>query len=158
MEDIIKHANAFESTLQDHAHLQDTSEAMAARTSKYKRQFKSLIRATPCTSYGSSSHSSRDCSIKCPAWGKHCQNCNTLNHFAKVCRRKIYESAEALLAHASYNQKRGLYTHVSEITEIDIELTAHTQKNSPQARVKVFPDTGWSRKNTIEDKRFFCCQ
>jgi len=36
----------------------------------------------------------------------------------------------------SYNQKRGLYTHASEITEIDIELTAHSQKNSPQARVK----------------------
>jgi len=41
------------------------------------------------------------------------QNGNTLNHFAKAWDRKTYESAEALLAHLSY-QKRGLYalTHI----------------------------------------------
>jgi len=104
----MKHADTFESTLRDHTHLQDTSEMMAARTSQYKRQFKSPIKATPCIGCGSSCHSSRDCSIKCPAWGKHCQNCNTLNHFAKVCCRKTYESAEALLTHVSFSQKRGL--------------------------------------------------
>jgi len=47
MEDVMKHADTFESTLRDHTHLQDTSEMMAARTSQYKRQFKSPINHCP---------------------------------------------------------------------------------------------------------------
>jgi len=41
-----------------------------------------------------------------------------------------------------YHTKKGDFMHsrtyTSKITEIDIKLTAHTQKNSPQARMKVF--------------------
>jgi len=57
MEDVIKHVDVFESALQDNAHLQDTSEAMATRTLQDRRQFKSPIRATPCTGCDNSSHS-----------------------------------------------------------------------------------------------------
>ena len=48
-----------------------------------------------------------------------------------MCVTKSPESAEALIAHLSYNQEKGLYTHKSEITETDVELKAHTRKSTP---------------------------
>eukprot|EP00111_Clytia_hemisphaerica_P009413 TCONS_00027626-protein len=144
MEDVVKHAEAFETALQDHASLQDASDAMAVRTSQYQRQ-KLPTRQAPCSGCGSLSHGSKDRSSKCPAWGKTCHNCKLSNHFSKVCRKPKSETAEALLAHVTYDEKSKAFRPTAEITEINAKLTptSNTTKPTPTS-MKIFPDSGAS--------------
>ena len=39
-----------------------------------------------CSGCGSKTHSNRDRATACPAWGKTCDQCHKVNHFARVCR------------------------------------------------------------------------
>jgi hypothetical protein len=96
LEDVIKHAEAYEAAQRDQTQLQNTSDVMVARTSEYKRSKKTdkLSRPTksfPCSGCGSHAHGQRgsnDRSSKCHAWGKICSTCKIPNHFANVCRSK----------------------------------------------------------------------
>ena len=76
LENIVKHAEAFEAAIQDQAKLQDSAEIiMAARTSDYQWSKIKQIRPSdiikqqkPCAGCGSLSHGSGSRSTKCPAW------------------------------------------------------------------------------------------
>ena len=51
----------------------------------YAKQSRS---SNPCAGCGSLKHGSLERQNMCPAWGKRCFNCNTMNHFQKHCRSK----------------------------------------------------------------------
>ena len=144
LEDVVKHAEAFETALHDHARLQDASDAMAVR-SQYKQQ-KSSIKQNPCSGCGSLSHTSKERSQKCPAWGKTCNNCKLPNHFIKVCRKPKTETVEALLANVTYDKVNNVYK-AAEVTEIFATLTPDIKSNKTTQKptsMKVFPDSGAS--------------
>ena len=95
----------------DQTQLHPTPDPLAARISDYKHQHHSINPPNdqqpdkctcPCGGCGSYSHCQRgqkDHSTKCPAWGKQCQKCKILSHFACVCCQKnISDQANALIA------------------------------------------------------------
>ena len=111
LEDIIKHAEAFETALRDQQSLQG-SEAMAARSSYKTQQRKpgnQQRKNIKCSGCGSLTHCNADRPTHCPAWEVTCHNCNKLHHFARVCRQpkppangtgtKQDDSAHGLIAH-----------------------------------------------------------
>ena len=104
MEEVVKHAEAFETALHDQSKLQDSSRI--SRVSDYKRQNKDKYKKMynekhqqdgkptqrspnhrPCNGCGES-HGEAERRKACPAWGQNCENCGTPNHFASVCRQK----------------------------------------------------------------------
>ena len=98
--------------------------------------------------------------------GHTCENCNTPNHFASVCRQKRHEPrhhshetgglrnaecqefAYAIIAHVAYEDTTDSYTTVSSINnvqEIPAELTPALRNANirPITRtMKIFPDSG----------------
>ena len=156
LEDIVKHAEAFEAAVRDQTKLQDSADIMAARTSDYQQSKTKQTRPNdiikqqkPCVGCGSLSHGSGSQSTKCPAWGKRCQNCNTANHFSRVCRKKTEESVGALIAHVKFNKQKQQFTTASDksITEIPVQLTPYTSCNkysNPSATLQIFPNSGAS--------------
>ena len=167
LEDILKHAEAFETALRDHAQLHDSSEAMAARWSDYKKQKRNTFQKQPrkqqsCTGCGSTEYTSRERAAKCPAWGKVCKNCQIPNHFSRVCRRKehdnikafsdeesaaafsVFNEKEALVAHVKFDASSGCYTQPSVIKEIDADITPllRNKNTNHTSTVKIFPDSG----------------
>ena len=89
LEDVVKHAEAFEAALRDQQTLQGSSEVMAARSS-YKNQQQQHQRkmqqghrpstSKPCSGCGSQSHGQADRQTQCPAWETACHNCSRLHH------------------------------------------------------------------------------
>ena len=146
MEDVVKHAEAFKTALHNHARLQDTSEAMAARASQYQQQKHQSNKTFPCSGCGSLSHNSRDRSTQCPAWEKICNNCKVSNHFAKVCRKSKTETAEALLVHVTYDKEKRVSRHGTDITEIDAILTPVNRSSTKHQPIlmNIFPNNGAS--------------
>ena len=71
--------------------------------------------------------------LKCPAWGQTCNYCGKANHFSDVCRaKKLWRattkssetnkaSMDTLIAHITFNQATGTYTHeeTGQVTEIE---------------------------------------
>ena len=115
LEDIIKHAEAFEAALHDQPSLQQQHNSHLAKISAYCRhqqQSKTPDSDTkPCSGCSSHNHgqpNSNDCHIKCPAWGKKHLHCDVLNHFASVCRQKPTASANALIANVHYHQNSNI--------------------------------------------------
>ena len=102
LEAVINHAEAFETAILDQSKLQtqESSDAMAFRSSNYRRQNdnrrkpmrekrnqSNSTNTRPCKGCGSDSHGSHAAERreKCPAWGKVCDYCSKSNHLAKVC-------------------------------------------------------------------------
>ena len=122
LEQLIAHAEAFETALPDQSTLNNTIDPQSiSRISDYRRQSNRQTKPTnrsprPCPGCGSHSHGtpgSNDRSTKCPAWGKNCSNCNIPNHFARVCRKEKHnppDSANAIIAHVTYDQQKDIYT------------------------------------------------
>jgi len=136
MEDVVKHAEAFESALRDHAHLQDTSEVMANKVSQYKRQSRNFTgKSPPCTGCGNISHASKDRATRYPAWGKTCLECGALNHFGKVYHKKNIDTAEALVAPVSFMTKKRDYLHTEQKSlksMLNLLPTNRTQSTHPR--------------------------
>ena len=88
LEDIVKHAEAFEIAVPDQQALQNSNSnnLVAARISDYKKQKHSQPKKT-CSGCGSQYHQLFEHSCACHAWGKICLNCNTKNHFPSICRQ-----------------------------------------------------------------------
>ena len=92
LENIVKHAEAFEAAVSDQAKLADSGhndEVMGADI-KDKKKFKRFPKKRTCNGCGGASHGfPNDRSNHCPAWGTVCTNCNTSNHSAmRVSSRK----------------------------------------------------------------------
>ena len=93
---IIDHAKAYETAMRHQSELHDSAEVRAARMSDYKRKQsngrfrKQSNKQQSCSGCGSNSHGIQgtpERANNCPAWGKTCNKCNILNHFASVCRQ-----------------------------------------------------------------------
>ena len=117
LDDIIKHAEAFETALHDQTKLHDSSSI--SRISDYKRQSDSRYKK-PFDDHNSKrrpnqQHSSRNDNHKtcfncgkshtgnrrevCPAMGHKCEYCGKDNHFASACFQKNRDRQNARTAH-----------------------------------------------------------
>ena len=126
---------------------------MAARTSDYQRSktkpthpSDTIKQQKHCAGRGSLSHGSGSRSTKCPTWGKRCQNCNTPDHFARVCRKKTEELVGALIIHVKFDKQKQQFTTASDksIAEILAQLTPYTSCNkysNPSATLQIFLDS-----------------
>ena len=99
----------------------------------------------------STQHNQFERSTKCQAWGQECKNCGILNHYARVCLRhndRLKVNSINLVAHVKYNTTLATYTPTSNhnLEEIYATLVARisNQKNSKQANMLIFPDSGAS--------------
>ena len=118
LEQLIAHAEAFETALWNQLALNDTTapSSISCISDYHKqRQNKPPRSSRPCSGCGSHSHGtlgSNDRFTKCPVWGKNYLNCSISNHFAKVCRKDKCnpDSANALIAHVFYDQQKDTYT------------------------------------------------
>ena len=112
LEDVIKHAEAYESAQRDQSTLHKSNESTIARTSIYQQCKHQQLSNNPKLSEknkstrpypgcGSQTHGQQgfnDRHLKYPAWGKTCNNCKIPNHLVSVCHQKSSESASALIA------------------------------------------------------------
>ena len=109
-----------------------------------------------CRGCGSTTHSLFR-QTDCPAWGQRCHNCDTPNHFAKVCRQAKQERtpangqptrdfAAAIIAHVRYDQLTESFTSTStepEVKFVPAEMTPIVQGKRKTAQLaKIFPDSG----------------
>ena len=162
LEDIVKHAESFESAVIDQGKLQENGEAMRFGSDRsgfkgkkwFKQGQKSQSRKRTCKGCGSLSHSGLDRPASCPAWGKNCLNCGTPNHFASACQQLPKDKQEdseadarALIAHVKYENDVFTSASNSNVTEIEATIkpinkgrnSSHKPKPS-----KIFPDSGAS--------------
>ena len=168
VEDVVKHAEAFEAALRDQSQLHSSSDAHAARISDYRRsknhskyskpqqhqyqqqqpqqhQYQQQQQETQsCSGCGSTSHGimgGNQRSSHCPAWNKTCSACKRPNHFAAVCRNKTAPAAYSLVAHVKYDSDDDLFTSPDTLQEIPVNVTPDI-KNSKTVTINIFPDSG----------------
>ena len=159
LEDIVKHAESFESAVSDQSKLQDSGEAMRFRFKGKKQQKKQQDnpsqsrRKLPCNGCGSFSHGGLGRPSSCPAWGKNCLNCGTPNHFASCCKQLPQDkqedsdaSAEALIAHVKMENDVFTCASNSEIVLIEASLTPilKGKQSNHKSNELIFPDSGAS--------------
>ena len=114
---------------------------------QHKGQYKSQQqqRSRACKGCGSTAHP-EDRQSSCPAWGQKCNNCDTPNHFAKVCRQaKGRGSARAIIAQTVDDEAHifAANTASSNVQFIPAELTPYVNnKPLPTQTVQIFPDSG----------------
>lgn len=165
LEDIVKHAQAFESALRDQHNLTDQTEAM--RVSEYKARKRVSMGTIPkmqsntqqpgyynrrCTGCGSNSnHNNKSRSSACPAWGQKCHNCGVQNHFASQCRKKnvheVREKSDMEEVAAHVQLVGDTYTTVSSVCVQEIPATItpifkSRQYKSSARTAMIFPDSG----------------
>ena len=162
LDDVLKHAEAFESAIHDQSMLAETSPAEVMRFSdyRYKRsnrnskpsfqkpaQQAEKVTRSSCRGCGSRSHGAYNRSTACPAWGQTCHICGIRNHFASVCNNKDKQHVseikdnDPLIAHVTL--VGDTLTTVSAITiqEIPAEVT---RPGKEPINVNIFPDSGAS--------------
>ena len=110
LEEIVKHAEVFETALHDLSKLNEIANPLISHISDCHCQCQSNPSKPerPCPGCGSTSHGAperNDQSSKCPAWGKNCLNSNIPNHFARVCQKEKQtpDIANTLIAHVHYD-------------------------------------------------------
>ena len=154
LEDVVKHAEAFEGAVRDQADLQSSSPNHVARISEYQRNRRtSTLKQTThntkpqaCSGCGSHSHGTRGShnrATECPAWGKICNSCQRPNHFAAVCRQSASANS-VLIAHVHYDPSKDQFTGSRNcIQEIPANISpiVGTIKHSPTT-MNIFPDSG----------------
>ena len=93
IEDIVKHAEAFETAVRDQPKLHTSAEAQAARILTYRRnkqqskRFPQTASKQVCPGCDSTNHGVAGAPSRhshCPVWDKLCQTCNKPNHFALI--------------------------------------------------------------------------
>jgi len=97
-----------------------------------------------CPGCGLTTHINR--MDECKAWGQNCNNCNTPNHFAKVCRQPKRDSASAIIANVEYDQPKESFTTANankDIRFVPAEITPMINGNHLATRTaQIFPDSG----------------
>ena len=171
LEDIVKHAQAFESAVRDQSNLADHSEVMRVSEYQKKKRFDSQATSNSkvpygksfqgnkyqkpkptfqCSGCGSFKHGSKNRAELCPAWGSKCHNCGIPNHFASRCRKpKVQEirdeSDDELAAHVQL--VGDTYTSVLSVSTMEISASItpllKNKKVSPSTTL-IFPDSGAS--------------
>ena len=82
MDDVVKHAEAFEAAIRDQSQLHNSSDAQASRDYRNIKN-KTFHKQQSCSGYGSSQHGTigtKPRHSQCLAWGKSCTNCNLQPH------------------------------------------------------------------------------
>ena len=156
IEDVVKHAEAYETALQDQQQLQHQTDAQVNRVSDYKKgknnsKFSKPLIEHPeparktCSGCGSNCHGTKGTPPRhshCPAWGQTCSSCQKPNHFDAVCRKPAANNqVRALIAHLKYDTRTDMYSNEEELQEISANLTPDV-KNSTARPVDIFPDSG----------------
>ena len=142
--EIVKHAEAFESAIRDQANFNNPSTI--ARLSEHRKINKYYKNKDKCSGCGSTDHGipgTKPRSEACPAWGKNCEICHTVNHDKSVCRSKRNTPINSiqLIAHVRYDENKKLYsTPTEDIVEIPAQLSIRNQKGN--STVSIFPDSG----------------
>ena len=146
VEDIVKHAEAWEGALRDQSKLQ-THDAELSRISDYRRKKNNTgynkNHKLKCSGCGSTTHGIPGKPPRhshCTAWGKECTHCKSPNHFSTVCRQEG-AAANSLIAHVRYDDNSGIYTSTDSLQEIPANLTPDIT-NSVTSIVHIFPDSG----------------
>ena len=144
IDDIVKHAEAFETALHDQSQLHSSAEAHAARASSLrKRRQQQQQQHQACSGCGSNTHGIVGTPPRhshCPAWGKLCDTCKKPNHFAPVCRKST-ATASSLVAHVHYDSNIDAFTSPENIEEIKAEISPQVP-NSHTVTLDIFPDSG----------------
>ena len=91
-----------------------------------------------CTHCGSSDHSAFERREKCPAWGKRCNNCQTLHHFKNMCLKPRQKKQTNL--HNSVNFAEVLC--IGEIGSEQLPVTIRSEGSNSCYCISAFPDTG----------------
>ena len=129
------------------------------RNSQQHRTQRGQQRKQVCGGCGSTNHGTGPTNPTrqddCPAWGQKCLNCDTPNHFAKVCRQPRREPANRqptrdsanaiIIACVKYNASEDSYTTASnkEVKFVPAEMTPIVKgKLRATQTVDVFPDSG----------------
>ena len=120
IEDVVKHAEAFETALRDQSQLRQSSDVNAIRLSSYRKnkQRPNLQQRKSCSGCGSTAHGVLGCPPRhshCPAWGKICSACRKPNHTSDVCRinkatASQFSESNSLIAHVQLDIHTDLYT------------------------------------------------
>ena len=142
IDDVVKHAEAFETALRDQSQLHGPAEAHAVRTSLYRRQKQQNSQHTTCNGCGSTEHGIPGMPPRhshCPAWGKTCSFCKRQNHMSGVCRQP--STARGLVGHVKYNADADHFTSDKAIEEILASLTPDVKDATPVS-LYIFPDSG----------------
>ena len=159
VEDVVKHAEAFEAALRDQSELNSNS-AEASRISEYKKSkkqsnqnryvkqstpFKQTLKAhTKCQGCGSTQHGvlgKPPRHTHCLAWGQNCTKCQLPNHFETVCRQE-QKNVEALICHIECEVNAHVYSPPSQtLLEIKAKLTPDSA-NAKSTTINIFPDSG----------------
>ena len=143
IDDVVKHAEAFETALRDQSQLQHSAEANAVRVSSYRRQQqKNSQKITACHGCGSSEHGIPGLPPRhshCPAWGKTCTLCKRPNHLSAVCRQP--STVRGLIAHVQFNPNANHFTSATAMEEIPASLTPD-MKDATTVSLPIYPDSG----------------
>ena len=99
---------------------------------------RSLKINSSCTHCGSSDHSASERRDKCPAWGKRCNNCQTLHHFKNMCLKP--KRKNPMHGRNSVNSAEVLF--IGEISSIQLPVKVTPEGSCSSVLVDVFPDTG----------------
>ena len=143
VEDIVKHAEAFETALRDQSQFQHSADVHAARASPYRKQKQPNFPPNQtCNGCGSKDHGIPGMPPRhshCPAWGKTCNSCKRPNHMSAVCRQP--STASGLIAHVKYQTDGDTFTSANAIQEIQAHLTPD-MKGATTVPLHIFPDSG----------------
>ena len=143
IEDIVKHAEAFETALRDQSQFQHSADVYAARVSPYRKQKQPNFPPNKtCNGCGSKEHGIPGMPphhSHCPAWGKTCSSCKRLNHMSVVCRQP--STASGLIVHVQYQTDNDTFTCANAIQEIQAHLTPDMNGATP-VPIHIFPDSG----------------
>ena len=148
LEDITKHAEAYEAALRDQTKISDNStqevmkfgqtnqrqkEQMVTKHKEYRgpqtastKPRNTYTETEKCRGCGSHPHGPNNInrSRECPAFDKKCGNCGKFGHFSKVCFRKpsrtehFTSEDDTLLAHVEEDKENGNFSTVYKINPI----------------------------------------
>ena len=100
---------------------------------------RTVHKTNSCTHCGYTDHSAFERREKCPAWGKKCNNCQTLHHFKSMCLKP--KRNKPMQKRNSVNFAEVLF--IGEMTssnQLPIRIKIEGSKSFHE--LKVFPDTG----------------
>ena len=124
IDNVVKHAEAFETALRDQSQLHSSAEVHAAHVSTHRKRCQQQQQeCQACSGCGSDTHrivGTPPRHSHCPAWGRLCDTCKKPNHFAPVCRKPT-ATASGLVAHVHYDSNIDAFTFPENTEEIKAE-------------------------------------
>ena len=153
VDDVVKHAEAFEAAIRDQSQLHNLSDAQASRVSDYRKiKNKTFHKQQSCSGCGSYQHGTIGTKPRhshCPAWGKSCTNCNLPNHTATVCRKP--STTSSLIAHVQYNSNADSFSSPNILQEIPAKVSPDISNIQPVTLDIVELTSAWLEQNNCTD-------